>query len=113
MSTSSDITWWHFTDLHWEIGKFAERSQFFTELFKDLKYRLTLHGNPDFIVLSGDIASSGEYHQFEEAKKHFMDTLLEICSNKQIPIFVVAGNHDISRKHSAVCQELCKRTGPG
>ena len=100
MLSSLEITWWHFSDLHWEIGNFAERSQFFTALFKDLKDRLPVHGNPDFIVLSGDIAYSGEYRQFEEAKRHFINALLEICSDDQIPIFVVAGNHDISRKQA-------------
>lgn len=100
MSSSSEITWWHFSDLHWEVGKSAERSQFFTELFKDLKNRLPIHGNPDFIVLSGDISYSGEYRQFEEAKNHFLDMLLEICANDQIPIFVVPGNHDISLKQA-------------
>src|SRR6266566_4916477 len=100
MFSPSHIIWWHFSDLHWEVGKFSERSQFFTTLFDDLKARRTKYGNPDFIVLSGDIAHSGEHLQFEDAKKYFLDPLLEICSTKDIPILVVPGNHDISRRRA-------------
>ena len=51
----------------------------------------------DFIVLTGDIAFSGQREEYELAAG-FCDKLLEITGVPRNRLYVVAGNHDLERK---------------
>ena len=98
MVQSSELIWWHFSDLHWQTGQSSERKRFSECLFSHLKENLKEFGKPDFIVMSGDISYSGDSVQFQEVETEFFSRLREACSDDSIHILCVPGNHDLSRK---------------
>ena len=54
--SSTELIWWHFSDLHWETGQSGERKRFLSILLENLKKNIEEIGEPDFIVMSGDIS---------------------------------------------------------
>ena len=97
MSENNQIVWWHFSDVHWEARASTERRTFLNALFDDLRKRVDQYGHPDFVVMSGDLSFSGEEAQFSDVEEHFIQPLLGIASNENLPLFLVAGNHDLRR----------------
>lgn len=54
-------------------------------------------GNPDVIVVSGDLTQRADDAEFELAAK-FLENLLPLVNNERKRIVIVPGNHDISWK---------------
>lgn len=97
---SSEITWWHFSDLHWSNELSGERKRFLETLINNLERNKEELGEPSFIVVSGDISYSGSAKQFEEAKTEFFEAIGRVCPDQEVPIFVVPGNHDLVREEA-------------
>src|SRR5262249_49734318 len=97
MNSSRRIVWWHFSDLHWELRASTERRAFLNALLEDLRTRADQYGRPDFMVISGDVSFSGEEAQLLHAQEHFIRPILSIAENENLPLFLVAGNHDLRR----------------
>ncbi len=91
------ITWLHLSDLHFRVGSEYESNIVLDALLKDVS-RLS-HENslsPDFIVVTGDIAFSGNPAEYKQACR-FFDGLLNAVSLPKSRLLVVPGNHDVDR----------------
>jgi 3',5'-cyclic AMP phosphodiesterase CpdA len=66
------------------------------QLLEDAK-RLVANGGPiDGILIGGDIAYSGQVHQYTRAQE-WVAALVEVCRCRPEAVWVVPGNHDIDR----------------
>ena len=105
----STISWLHLSDLHFEAKEKStwDANVVLKELLVDLQgpvrqqYGLSL----DLILVTGDIASSGAHDEYLLAQK-FFDSLLEVTNLPKERLFIVPGNHDVSRKD--ICPEAKK-----
>ena len=93
------FTWLHLSDLHFGAANTHpdEQRQIFKELEDDLD-RLIGHGvpRPDVILVTGDIAFSGNPADYECARPW----LSEIATHLELEptdVFMVPGNHDVLR----------------
>src|ERR1041384_305801 len=91
------IVWWHFSDLHWDDHSSTERQAFLSVLYDDLRVRIRDFGRPDFVIVSGDIASSGEERQYVDVERGFFSQLRALMGTSPCPFFLVPGNHDLRR----------------
>lgn len=95
------LTWLHLSDWH-QKGRDFNRSVMRDALLKDLRQRadidLSLH-EVDFVVFSGDVAFQGKAEEFESARRELFDPVLEILGLTPDKLFIVPGNHDLSRDH--------------
>lgn len=95
----STIAWLHLSDLHF-------RSTEWNPLDTDIVRRTFLEDaaacievedlRPDFIVVTGDIAFSGQKVEYELAQQ-FFDNLLQTTGLTRDRLFLVPGNHDVDR----------------
>jgi len=102
MQTSEDqrnaITWLHLSDLHFCESKSDDTNKVIKSLLGDIEDRIRSDKlEPDFIIISGDIAFSSLPAEYEIAGK-FVTKLLEITNITKERLFLVPGNHDINRK---------------
>ena len=103
----STITWLHLSDLHFRAEKeevahkdsvYAwDRDIVLKSLLADVRERIEQDGlQPNFIVVSGDIAFSGADKEYKLAAA-FFDDLLKTTDLDKSRLFVVPGNHDVDR----------------
>jgi 3',5'-cyclic AMP phosphodiesterase CpdA len=91
------ITWLHIADLHFRLGQTYDASIVLRELLKDVAARSEQADlRPDFIVVTGDVAFSGQPAEYDLAC-HFFDDLLRTTGLDKEYLFVVPGNHDVNR----------------
>ena len=85
----------HLSDFH--VGKDEHGQQvLLEELLGHLEKRINSNQGPDLVLITGDIAQSGQAGQYRIFKEQFLAPLL-----KWIPpgrLFMVPGNHDVDRK---------------
>jgi len=94
--SSKSITWLHISDLHFST-KDSHDSNFVTgPLLKDISRFIERKIIPDFIIVSGDIASSGQTKEYKKARTFFQE-LLEITNVDLKHLILVPGNHDVDR----------------
>lgn len=91
----------HLSDIHFrktEIGT-AQDPNFHlrNELVRDVQRQCALLGRPDAIVISGDIAFSGDPDEFAYASE-WLAKLCNACGGSLKTVFVVPGNHDVVRE---------------
>jgi formylglycine-generating enzyme required for sulfatase activity/predicted MPP superfamily phosphohydrolase/energy-coupling factor transporter ATP-binding protein EcfA2 len=96
----SEITILHLSDIHFRKRR-DEKNQIFrqnvqTGLIEAIGAHLKKHGNPDFVVVTGDIAFSGKKHEYEEAWEFFKK--LKPVLQPDPVYLVVPGNHDVNRE---------------
>ncbi|MCW3033358.1 MAG: hypothetical protein JWM60_1703 [Solirubrobacterales bacterium] len=91
------IAWLHVSDFH-----FRSRGDRFSEtvacnaLLADLTVRAQEHGPIAFVLVSGDIAYSGQPLEYERAAK-FLSELSARISVATSRFFFIPGNHDVDR----------------
>jgi predicted phosphodiesterase len=93
------LTWLHLSDWH-QRGPDFERRAVRDALRKDILSRVEIDQRLeqiDFVVLSGDLAFSGQSSEYETAEKEFLDPVLHAVSAPRERLFMVPGNHDLSR----------------
>src|ERR1700730_137492 len=102
MSTQR-VTWWHFSDLHWDAEPVSERLRFTEHLLNALQEQiLAQHAAPDFVAFTGDIANQGQEVEYESAADVFFRPLVRILEPLgEPPVLFVPGNHDLDRKYAA------------
>ena len=96
----STLTWLHLSDLHFRSGddRAWDRNVVLRPLLIDIKERMAAdYLRPDLILVSGDIAFSGQPVEYVLAKQ-FFDELLKVTGLPKDRLFVVPGNHDVDRK---------------
>lgn len=93
------ITWLHLSDLHFRATEqhIWDENIVLKALLADVKEQIQQAGlQPDFVVVTGDIAFSGKAADYSLAKL-FFDDLLRTTNLDKDRLFVVPGNHDVDR----------------
>ena len=94
------LTWLHLSDWH-QKGTEFDREIVLEALLKDIKKRDDISPSlavVDFIVFSGDLASSGKPEEYQTAKEKLLDPILNATDLKPDRLFIVPGNHDLDRE---------------
>ena len=95
----SSLNWLHLSDWHHKDFKTDPRVVR-DRLVKDIEDRTAISldlAKIDFIVFSGDVASSGRADEYNEAKKEFFDRILAAAGDvSPRRLFIVPGNHDLN-----------------
>ncbi len=95
------LTWLHLSDWH-QQGRDFNRSVVRDALLADLRQRASIDpmlAEVDFVVFSGDVAYYGKAEEFESARRELFEPVLEILGLTPDKLFIVPGNHDLSREH--------------
>ena len=96
------LTWLHLSDWH-QQGPDFDRSVVRDALLEDIRERVERIDQSlaqvGFVVFSGDLAFSGEPLEYEAAWKYLLDPVLDAVGLKPDRLFIVPGNHDLSRDH--------------
>ncbi|HEV8580631.1 MAG TPA: metallophosphoesterase [Thermoanaerobaculia bacterium] len=93
------LAWLHLSDWH-QRGPDFERRAVRDALLADLQQRAEIDSGLeqiDFVVFSGDLAFSGHPAEYETAAKEFLEPVLQAVGVTRERLFVVPGNHDLSR----------------
>lgn len=92
----SDI---HYTNFDKQENNSLHLYDFLDSFFKTCKQiKRELNKNQqkiDFIIITGDIAQSGEINEYELFKKDILSPLFNIFKNAEL--LIIPGNHDVSR----------------
>ncbi len=98
------ITWLHLSDFHFRTGASPKgnvddfnREVFLNRLLDDLKtYPIENGLTLDFIVVTGDIAFSGQDDEYKHASSYF-EKVRKIFKLPKNRLFIIPGNHDVDR----------------
>jgi predicted MPP superfamily phosphohydrolase len=91
------ITWLHLSDLHFCESCNYNETIVLKELLRDVADLISEKRlRPDFIIVSGDIASASRPEEYALARK-FLEELSEITALPETRLFLVPGNHDVDR----------------
>ena len=88
------LTLLHVADLHTREKEIAEFRLRKDALLKDL-HRLSIR--PRVLLISGDIAFSGETSQYEIARREFIDPIMADLRISASDVVIIPGNHDVLR----------------
>jgi predicted phosphodiesterase len=95
--TGQAITWLHLSDLHFRQATAYDENIVLRALLVDVAERGEQEDlRPDFVVVSGDIAFSGQAAEYAMAERFFDDLLATSALGKD-RLFLVPGNHDVDR----------------
>jgi predicted phosphodiesterase len=114
---SEQISWVHLSDLHFKAGEDYDANIVLDELLEDLaRHRAGMGLFPDFVVISGDLAYSGQAEEYELVTS-FLDRLLGVLGLTKDRLLLVPGNHDanlaeVSSVANMVHESLVARTQP-
>ncbi|ECG1479948.1 metallophosphoesterase [Salmonella enterica subsp. enterica serovar Gatineau] len=90
----------HLSDIHFRKSEIqtAQDPNFHlrNELIRDAAQKCARIGVPDVVIVSGDIAFSGDPEEFSFATD-WLERLCEACHCSMASVFVVPGNHDVVR----------------
>ncbi len=93
------LSWLHVSDWH-QAGLDFDREVVRDALITDVRKRASRIsselGRIDFIVLSGDLAKYGKPDEYQAARRHFLDPLLDAAGIAPDRLFLVPGNHDLN-----------------
>ena len=95
------LTWLHLSDWH-QKGPDFDRDVVRNKLVEDMRRRAEIDPRlerVDFVVFSGDLAFHGEKAEYEAARTHFLEPVLEAAGLKPDRLLCVPGNHDLNRDH--------------
>jgi hypothetical protein len=93
------ITWLHLSDFHFRAGEQHTWNEniVLDALLVDVRERIARDRlQPDFVVVSGDLAFSGKPEEYALAGA-FLDQLLDATGLPKGRLFLVPGNHDVDR----------------
>jgi hypothetical protein len=98
----SELTWLHLSDWH-QKGADFDRKVVRDALIGDIRDRAARidHGlaRVDFVCFSGDLAFSGQPDEYQAAREYLFDPVLKALDLDPGRLFIVPGNHDLSRDH--------------
>jgi 3',5'-cyclic AMP phosphodiesterase CpdA len=95
------ITWLHLSDLHFRASQSYDQNIVLKALIQDMRARVhDEHLQPDFLVLSGDLAFAGLAEEYALAAQ-FLDGVLDATGLSKDRLFCVPGNHDVDRRKNA------------
>lgn len=88
----------HLSDFHFRTTTTWDASTVLGRLADDVAVLVEREGKPDLLVLTGDIAFSGQRDEYELAKKWLLDKLLPAARLTPGELAIAPGNHDADRK---------------
>jgi predicted MPP superfamily phosphohydrolase len=92
------LTWLHVSDFHFKgEGDHFSETVACQALLADVEARAQKHGPISFVLVSGDIAFSGQPAEYERAAE-FMNELSRRLSIDPARFFFIPGNHDVDRR---------------
>ena len=95
------LTWLHLSDWH-QKGRDFDRAVVRDALLRDVRERAKIDpalGSVDFVIFSGDAAWQGKAEEFQAARECLFDPVLKELGLTPKQLFIVPGNHDLSRPH--------------
>lgn len=99
----------HVSDIHFHRDVWDEDGDQRRELIDDVRGRVLEGGPVDAILVGGDIAFSGQPHEYDIARQWLQD-LVAVCGGiDESRVFTVPGNHDVDVtvvQRSTVAQDL-------
>ncbi len=90
------ITWLHLSDIHFRRTQSYNQHIGLQPLIQDIRELFESGLQPDFIVLTGDIAQASRPEEYDMAKR-FLDDVLDATGLGKDRLFLVPGNHDVDR----------------
>jgi predicted MPP superfamily phosphohydrolase len=97
------FSWIHISDLHLKLSLSSwGQNVVLREMISDLASRAKGGVEPQFIIVSGDLASTGVRDEYEQVKE-FLDNLRNVFSLSREHVFCVPGNHDVERSVQKTC----------
>ena len=90
------LSWLHISDLHLRQGTQWAQNFVLQEMCRHIEQQVESNVAPDFILVTGDIAFSGQADEYRLAED-FFDKLQATSGVPLDRIFCVPGNHDIDR----------------
>lgn len=88
----------HLSDIHINTGDEFDRSVVLDPLIDRLKKDRKDNGlSPELLIVSGDIAYSGQKKEYDQAYE-FLEDVRKTLKLEKNAIFIVPGNHDVDRK---------------
>jgi predicted MPP superfamily phosphohydrolase len=91
------VTWLHISDLHFRTSQSYDTNVVLQALLRDIAKCINDDSlQPNFIILSGDIAFASHPKEYALAQQ-FLDDLLKTTSLPKDCLFLVPGNHDVDR----------------
>jgi predicted MPP superfamily phosphohydrolase len=99
MPWKDKLTWIHLSDLHFGHGDDASGDQnvVMEGILRDVSLIKQTGRRPDYIFVTGDIASSAIQEEYAAAAE-WLDRLLETVGLEHERLLLVPGNHDVNRK---------------
>ncbi len=97
---STDFSWLHLSDFHLGKDNYAQ-SRILEWILAEIDATIAANRKPDFVFITGDLASKGRDAEFEQFDKEFLVPLMERLGDTHFDrIFLVPGNHDVDRSKS-------------
>lgn len=96
----SALTWLHLSDIHFGHGKAADHAnqkRVFEAIIRDAEALAKKVGSVDFLLVTGDVAFSGESAEYAAAAEH-LEALAGALGLSLNDVFAVPGNHDVHRR---------------
>lgn len=103
MVNEPKLTWVHISDLHFGHGDahyLFDQVGVTNALIRDAERMCKRLGPPDLLVVTGDIAFSGQSTQYDQARQWLRE--LHALLGGHARILMVPGNHDIDRKQGGM-----------
>ncbi len=100
LTPSDPIRWLHLSDIHIGCAGRAPWWQTLEDLHKSIEKMLPVVGEPDLLLLSGDMVFKGDADEFNELDEFLRGVLARMkqLGIKREPIIIpVPGNHDLAR----------------
>jgi hypothetical protein len=96
----SGLTWLHISDWLHKREKELDRQVIRAALIRSIRGRTAIGPDismVDFIIVSGNIAHSGNAEEYDAAKGEIFDRLLKPCGAGPDRLFIVPGDYDMDR----------------
>lgn len=88
----------HLSDFHFTKRKIRDQRVVVDALVKDLETLCIGHRRPDIVLFTGDLVNAGGDDRHEEAYDFLLSRVAQATGCSDERIFIVPGNHDLSRK---------------
>ena len=96
------ISWLHVSDIHLQAGREWSQNVVLDAMCRNVIEQREAGESIDFILVTGDIAYSGNTQDYALASR-FFDTIQSATGVPRDLIFCVPGNHDIDRARQRMC----------
>jgi len=90
------IRWLHISDIHIRVSKAWSQDVVLKATCDDIAKQRNESATPDFVLVTGDLASSGNAKEYKLVESLF-DAVSAASGVPKDKIFCIPGNHDIPR----------------